>query len=188
VFRLTRPSDAEVGRWLAGQEVVPLPDLPPVAGEVTDRNRIELGGGAVAFRRACDALRAWEMFRLGWVELHPAGAPIRVGTTVGVLVRAFGLWSLHPCRIVAVIEEGGAVECFGFVYRTLPGHAERGEERFVVEWRHADDVVAYDLRARSRPAHPLAWIGYPAARALQRRFARDSKRAMARAVSGAPRR
>ncbi|HYY05813.1 MAG TPA: DUF1990 domain-containing protein, partial [Candidatus Limnocylindria bacterium] len=130
--------------------------------------------------------RRWEMFRLGWVELYPADAPIRVGTTVGVLVRALGLWSLHPCRIVALVDEGGVTRRFGFVYRTLPGHAERGEERFVIEWRLDDDVVTYELRARSRPARLLVWLGYPVARALQHAFARDSMRAMARAVHTAP--
>src|SRR5256712_4193926 len=122
------------------------------------------------------------MFRLGWVELHPADAPLRVGTTVGVLVRVLGLWSLNPCRIVTLVEEGGACERFGFVYRTLPGHVERGEEEFAVEWRHADDVVAYGLRARSRPGHPLVWLGYPMARLLQRSLARDSMRGIARAL------
>jgi uncharacterized protein (UPF0548 family) len=185
VFRMVRPGAAEIGRWLAAEEAAPLPDVPPAAGEVVDHNRVVLGRGGEVFARACAALRRWEMFRLGWVELFPAAPPIRVGTTVGVLARLAGLWSLNPCRIVALVEEGGAVERFGFVYRTLPGHAERGEERFVVEWSHDDDLVAYDLRARSRPGHPLVWLGYPLARLLQRRFARDSKRAMLRAA-GAP--
>ncbi len=149
MFRLTRPSAAELQGWLAAHASLPPPDVPPAPGEVVDYHRVELGRGAAAFERACEALRRWEMFRIGWVELHPADAPIRVGTTVGVLVRVLGLWSLNPCRIVA---------------------------------RHDDDVVAYDLRARSRPAHPLVWLGYPVARVLQRRFARESMRAMARAV------
>jgi uncharacterized protein (UPF0548 family) len=71
---------------------------------------------------------------------------------------------------------------FGFAYGTLPHHVERGEERFCVEWRHADDSVWYDILAFSRPHHPLLIPGYPVARIVQRRFARDSKRAMLRAV------
>ena len=67
---------------------------------------------------------------------------------------------------------------FGFGYGTLPGHAERGEERFSVEWYREDGCVYYDVFAFSCPKHPLAWFGYPFARALQRRFARDSKRVM----------
>ena len=65
---------------------------------------------------------------------------------------------------------------FGFGYGTLPGHAERGEERFSVEWYREDGYVYYDVFAFSCPKHPLAWFGCPFARALQRRFARDSRR------------
>jgi len=183
VLRISRPAATDIDRWLAAARAAPLPDVPPAAGEVVDHNRIVLGRGRETFARACAALRRWEMFRLGWVEVFPAAAPIRVGTTVGVLARLPGLWSLNGCRIVALSEEGDAVERCGFVYRTLPDHAVRGEERFVVEWRRDDDVVAYELHARSRPAHPLVWLGYPLARRLQKRFARDSKQAMQRAVS-----
>ena len=72
---------------------------------------------------------------------------------------------------------------FGFGYRTLPGHAECGEERFSVEWNREDGCVYCDVFAFSRPKHPLTWLGYPFARALQRRFARDSKRVMLVAAS-----
>ena len=49
---------------------------------------------------------------------------------------------------------------FGFGYGTLPGHAERGEERFSVEWNREDGCVYYDVFAFSHPKHPLAWLGY----------------------------
>jgi len=65
---------------------------------------------------------------------------------------------------------------------TLADHVESGEERFSVEWRRQDGSVWYDLLAFSRPRHPLAKLGTPMGRALQRRFARDSLQAMARAV------
>lgn len=59
---------------------------------------------------------------------------------------------------------------------------EPSEERFTVEWNRVDGSVWYDLYAFSRPWHPLARLGYPLGRALQKRFARDSKHAMVRAV------
>jgi uncharacterized protein (UPF0548 family) len=120
---------------------------------------------------------------LDWVCLLPPDTPIEVGTTVGVLARHYGFWSLNSARIVYLIDESGEVERFGFGYGTLPGHGERGEERFSVEWRREDNAVHYDVRAFSRPKHPLAWLGYPLARMLQRRFARDLKRAMVEAVN-----
>jgi uncharacterized protein (UPF0548 family) len=52
-----------------------------------------------------------------------------------------------------------------------------------VEWRREDDSVFYDLYALSRPNHPIAWLGYPLARRLQRRFAKNSLQAMVRAIN-----
>ena len=58
-----------------------------------------------------------------------------------------------------------------------------GEERFSIEWRaEEDDSVWYEIRAHSRPAHPLVRLGYPLVRLLQRRFVRDSQRAMQEAI------
>jgi uncharacterized protein (UPF0548 family) len=59
-----------------------------------------------------------------------------------------------------------------------------GEERFLVEWTKADDAVAYDVTAWSRPRRLLVRLARPLARRVQRRFARDSLAAMARATGG----
>ena len=53
----------------------------------------------------------------------------------------------------------------------------------MVEWHHDDGSVWYDILAFSRPNHALAKLGKPFSRALQKRFARDSKRAMAKAAA-----
>jgi len=157
---------------------------PPPAGYVLDHHRVRLGEGPQVFERACAALRDWAMFRVGWVEAWPPGSPIEEGTTVALLARASGLWSLFACRIVRVIEEYGPVESFGFASGTLPGHALSGEERFTVQWDRAQGSVWYDLLAISRPSN-LAWrLGYPLVRRIQRRFAPASLRAMADALKG----
>jgi uncharacterized protein (UPF0548 family) len=101
---------------------------------------------------------------------------------VAVIARLFGLWWENACRIVYVVDEEGPVQRFGFAYGTLPEYAESGEERFTVEWHEADDAVWYDILAFSLPQRHLARLGYPLARRLQRRFARDSGAAMRRAV------
>jgi len=130
------------------------------------------------FARAEDAVRRWAMFEPSWITVFPASAPIRVGTTVALLVRHLGLWSLNACRIVYLVEERGKIDRFGFAYGTLPAHGVQGEERFSVEWNHDDDAVTYDLLALSRPGSVLTWLGLPLVRRLQRRFVRDSQRAM----------
>ncbi len=155
----------------------------PPTGYVVDRTRIKLGDGARIFEAAKAALERWEHFRLGWVQAWPLETPIQAGQVVAVIARLFGLWWLNACRIVYVVEEQGPVKRFGFAYGTLPEHAESGEERFTVEWHERDDAVWYDIQAFSRPQHLLARLGYPLARRLQRRFARDSATAMLRAVA-----
>ena len=190
MFSLRKPSDDAIRRFLSSQGNLPFSYkevgasragvAPP--GYAVDSYRVKLGEGAEMYERAVEALRGWRQFDLGWVQLLPPDAPIEVGTTVSVLIRHYGFWSLNSARIVYLIEETGDVERFGFGYGTLPGHAERGEERFSVEWNREDGSVHYDVFAFSRPKHSLAWLGYPFSRALQRRFARDSKKAMLVAV------
>src|SRR5205823_10009840 len=70
------------------------------AGYDLDEHCLTIGQGERVFERAKSALDAWVMFRLGWVELHPARAPTTPGTTVAILVRYLGCWSLHACRVV----------------------------------------------------------------------------------------
>jgi uncharacterized protein (UPF0548 family) len=162
------------------------PDGPAPPGFDLDRRRVRLGAGEAGFAAACDAVRRWRPFDLGWVELVPADSSLAVGTVVATRIRACGLWWLNPCRVVAVEDEtaadGVAGRRFGFTYATLEGHVERGEERFRVELDRGGGVW-YELAAVSRPAHWLTRIGYPWVRRLQRRFAVDSLAVMARAVA-----
>ncbi len=121
------------------------------AGYVVDHTRIQLGNGKEIFEAAKSALRRWEHFHLGWVEASPTETSIEAGEVVAVLGRVCGLWWLNACRIVYVVDEVGPITRFGFAYGTLPGHAESGEERFLIEWDRADDCVRYDILAFSRP-------------------------------------
>ena len=154
----------------------------PPRSYAVDRTRVKLGEGEEAFRAARAALERWDQFRLGWVKPHPGDTPLRAGEVVAVVARVLGVWWANACRVVYAVDEDGPVCRFGFAYGTLPGHAESGEERFLVEWDRADDSVYYDVLAFSRPRHPLARVGYPLTRRTQRRFARDSAAAVLRDV------
>jgi uncharacterized protein (UPF0548 family) len=189
MMSLRRPSDATIREFLATQAkldftypaVGATASLPP-AGYVVNHTRIKLGQGEAAFRAARAALGRWDQFRLGWVEAWPPGAPIRAGEVVGSVSRLLGLWWLNACRIVYVVDEAGPVTRYGFANGTLPGHAVRGEERFLVEWDRASGEVWYDILAFSRPHLVLTRLGYPYLRRVQRRFGRESAAAMVRAV------
>lgn len=190
MFCFTKPSPQIIRRLIESEcnspfsyaEIGATNYLPP-AGYTIDRNRIRLGSGEAVFNAAVAALRNWKMFDLGWVELCFPDTPIEVGSTVAVLARHFGFWSLHPARIVYLVKEETAEAWrFGFAYGTLPAHGERGEERFLIEWNREDNSVWYDLLAFSQPKALLARLGYPVSRMLQKRFAQDSKQAMLKAV------
>ncbi len=186
---LRKPSTAKLRDFLAAQSKLDF-TYPAVGGTasqppvsyVVDRTRIKLGDEARIFEAAKTVLRRWEHFRLGWVEAWPPETPIQTGEVVTVIARLFGLWWLNACRIVYIVDEEGPVKRFGFAYGTLPAHAESGEERFTVEWHEQDDAVWYDILAFSRPQQLVARLGYPFARRVQKRFARDSAATMLRAV------
>ena len=92
------------------------------------------------------------------------GSPREPGT---VVVLSAGLPSLGydiPCRVVWAQTEGDEQ---GFGYGSLPGHPESGEECFVVSLR-PDGAVVFTTRVFSRLASPLARLGGPVSRAVQR--------------------
>jgi uncharacterized protein (UPF0548 family) len=193
---LRKPSATTIRRFLDNQTKLDLTYAPvgattassggsPEAPDryVTDHTRARLGEGEKVFTAARAALERWEHFRLGWVEAWPADTPIRAGEVVAVLARSLGLWWLNACRIVSVIDQEGPVRSFGFAYGTLPAHAGRGEERFLVEWDQEEGGVWYDILAISRPRHILARLGYPWFRRVQKRFGRESAAAMRRATA-----
>ena len=180
------PSEEVVRRFLEGQRLSNLTYTQPgcteggeLLGFTTDQYRVQLGQGAATFEAACNALRRWGMFPASWTRVVQIENEIQPGQTVAVLIRTCGLWWFNSARIVYVCD--GEPRKFGFAYGTLPAHLECGEERFLVEWED-DDSVWYDLRALSRPRSWVTHLGYPVARRLQRRFGRESQRAIAEAT------
>ena len=132
---------------------------------------------------AVTALRRWQQFDLGWVQIVPDNVPLRTGTTVAVKAHALGIWTLSAPRVVYVVNETGEIIRFGFAYGTLPAHVGSGEERFLVEWDRNDDSVWYDILAFSRPRHQMVQVCRPYARRLQKRFAKESMSRMLAVVS-----
>lgn len=157
-------------------------DGTPPDRYVVDHIRVKLGSGEAVFASARWALENWQHFRLGWVDVWPAQATIRQGEVVAIVARSVGLWWLNACRIAYVLDEQLERRRFGFANGTLPGHAGSGEERFLIEI-DSDGAVWYDVFAFSRPRHPLAYLGYPYVRWVQKQFGRQSAAAMQEIVS-----
>lgn len=189
LFLLARPNTQAVEDFLAASRDMPLSYGPigiardSARGYRIDDVRVEIGKGVEAFERAKAVLERWEMFNTGFTEIFPAHASTEDGSTVAVLVRHLGFWSLNASRVVYQIREDAAAEIrFGFAYGTLAEHGERGEEVFAVCFHRQTQHVTYWLRAASQPAALLAVLGYPIVRRLQARFRRASCEAMIRAV------
>jgi uncharacterized protein (UPF0548 family) len=187
MFLLKQPDKGRLERFLNEQKKLdfsyslvgatkPNTNISP-PGFTKDHNRTQLGTGETTFNKAVEAIKTWKAYALGWTKIYPNEQPEQ-GQTFCVTVNHFGFYSLSSLRIVYVVDEP---KRFAFAIGTLPGHVEKGEERFMLEWL-PDDTVYYDLLAFSKPQHPLVYLGYPVARQLQKRFARDSKLAMKQAV------
>ena len=187
MFLLHRPSPSFIERFLQTSCDLPLTYGPVglarggAAGYDLDDTVAVIGRGRSEFERARTLLARWMHFDLPWVQICPRGASIATGTTVAVLIRHLGFWSLNGARVVYQLEASDTR--FGFAYGTLPNHSEQGEEAFEVRFDETTENVTYRLSAASRPHAALARLGYPVVRILQARFRRDSARAMARSLS-----
>jgi uncharacterized protein (UPF0548 family) len=186
MFLAGRPAQRELEEFIARSRDLPLSyDPMGIAKESPRRFNVDeasavIGLGKRDFDRAKYALAAWGHFELGWVEQFPRGASINPGTTVAILVRHCGFYSLNGCRVVYRVSDSDVT--FGFAYGTLTNHAEMGEEVFEVRFAPESGEVIYRIQAASKPRAVLAKIGYPLTRRLQARFRRDSITAMSRAI------
>ena len=190
MFLTRQPSAASIQQFLRESKTLSLSYAPigivsqVPAGYDADDSAVVIGSGEAGFERAKTALMRWKHFDLGWAGVHPAEASVELGSTVAVLVRHFGFWSLNGCRVLYFLGDRSHGPSFGFAYGTLTNHAEQGEEIFEVSLNQASQAVTYRIRAVSRPRAALARLGYPAARMLQERFRRDSGEALRRAMQG----
>jgi len=146
----------------------------PPPGYDVDHRTVVVGTGDAAFAAAREALRRWAPFRMYWIRSFADGPP-EEGRLVAVVARVLGIWWTNVSRVIYTIDEPLRS---GFAYGTLRAHAERGEERFLVELDPASGRVTYSVLAFSRPRHPLARLAYPFTRAVQFRFGVGTRIAM----------
>ena len=79
---------------------------------------------------------------------------------------------------VRTLPDGGQEQVWGYNYRTLEGHFERGEISFFVHKNLTTGRVVFRIHALSqtgRIRNPLYWLGFKLfGRMLQKRFSRQS--------------
>jgi uncharacterized protein (UPF0548 family) len=104
-----------------------------------------IGRGRQRFDDAAEAVMRWGMLRGAGLRVEATTEVAAVGSEVIVRLGP----ARAPCRVVYVVDE--ADRC-GFAYGTLPGHAESGEELFLVRYDPATEEVHAEVTAFSRHA------------------------------------
>jgi len=167
VISLSRPDVELVERYRLERLDDPTtcsPSREPLTGFRRGTATIVIGQGDATFERARRGLEAWAAHRGAGVEIFPAAAELRVGEVVALVTRQLGLWVLASCRVESTEDDPSR---FGFTYATLPDHPACGYESFTV-CRTGNDVT-FEIGVVSRPGIPLARLGRPVTRLLQKR-------------------
>lgn len=106
-------------------------------------------------------------------------ALLRPGDSASLGIRVWPVRFWFPARVVYVIDEPDRK---GFAYGTLPGHAEEGEEAFLVH-RDPEGSVWLTIRAFSRPSR-WWWLVAPALRVAQAWYTARYLRALTGPIPG----
>jgi uncharacterized protein (UPF0548 family) len=112
---------------------------------------------------AAQSLLHWEVHAGAGLHVAASSAEVSVGAVVVLTLGVGRLGFRARCRVLEVVDEP---DRRGFVYGTLPGHPESGEESFLLE-RRSDAAVVFTIEAVSRPASTLARLGGPITRRIQ---------------------
>jgi len=120
-----------------------------------------IGHGRQRFEDAAAAGMRWGMLRGAGIKVDATTEIAAVGSEVIVHLGPVQA----PCRVVYVVDEP---DRRGFAYGTLPGHAESGEELFLVRYDPATEDVFADVTAFSRHATWWSRLGSPVTSLVQR--------------------
>lgn len=138
--------------------------LPPGYHHV--RMERVIGRGRDVFERAADDLLAGEVQRRAGAVVEMSDVPMREGTRFDMRLRLGPLSFGIPCLVVWADR---TPERCGFAYGTLPGHPERGEERFELRLAPSGEVT-FRIVAFSLPGRWFTRLGGPVGRFVQRRM------------------
>jgi uncharacterized protein (UPF0548 family) len=124
------------------------------------RHRV-IGSGAAVLDAAADVLLGWDVHRRAGLGMDPDTERVTAGSTVRQTLRFGPFRFVAPCRVIEVLDAPGRR---GFVYGTLAGHPERGEERFELvlldDGRVRFEITAFWRANRwySRLGGPVVWL------------------------------
>ncbi len=130
-----------------------------------------IGRGRARFEEAAREGMRFGMLRGAGLRVQATTETAEVGTDVLVQLGPV----TAPCRVVYVVDEPNRR---GFAYGTLPGHAESGEELFLVRYDPATEEVTAEVAAFSRHATWWSRLGAPVTSLMQRLIAQRYLRAL----------
>lgn len=120
-----------------------------------------IGRGRERFEQAAAEGMRWGMLRGAGLRVEATAPAAEVGADVLVHLGPVPA----PCRVVYVVDEP---DRRGFAYGTLPGHAERGEELFLVRFDPSTEDVHAEVAAFSKHATWWSRLASPLTSAVQR--------------------
>ena len=120
-----------------------------------------IGSGRNRFEQAAAQGMRWGMLRGAGLRVEASHPVAEVGAEVLVHLGPV----VAPCRVVYVVDEP---DRGGFAYGTLPGHAETGEELFLVRYDAVSKDVIAEVAAFSRHATWWSRLGAPVTSLAQR--------------------
>lgn len=120
-----------------------------------------IGRGRERFEQAAADGMRWGMLRGAGLRVEASAPTAAVGADVLVHLGPV----LAPCRVVYVVDEP---DRRGFAYGTLPGHAESGEELFLVRFDPSTENVYAEVAAFSKHATWWSRLASPVTSAVQR--------------------
>ncbi|ORV84409.1 DUF1990 domain-containing protein [Mycolicibacterium iranicum] len=120
-----------------------------------------IGRGRERFEQAAADGMRWGMLRGAGLRVEASAPTAAVGADVLVHLGPV----LAPCRVVYVVDEP---DRRGFAYGTLPGHAECGEELFLVRFDPATENVYAEVAAFSKHATWWSRLASPVTSTIQR--------------------
>jgi uncharacterized protein (UPF0548 family) len=135
------------------------------------RKSAVIGRGRKRFEEAAAEGLRWGMLRGAGLRVEATTEVAEVG--VEVLVHLGPV--VAPCRVIYVVDEPNRR---GFAYGTLPGHAESGEELFMVRYDPATEEVIAEVSAFSRHATWWSRLGSPITSLMQQLITRRYLRAL----------
>ena len=159
---LLRPPALRAGELTYAPVGLALDGALPAGFRHLERSAV-VGTGRATLDRAGEALLRWQVHRDAGLRVRPEQERVVVGSTVRQSLGVGPLRVQAPCRVVGLVEDERRR---GFSYGSLPGHAETGEEAFVLEL-HDDDRVTFTVRAYANPATVPARLGGPVSRRVQ---------------------